>query len=761
MKMCKKVGMILLTVSIIVCMVLGGCTPQESENPVSSPTPEDNMYDPRTSDEYKLYSAWQMYYMGSTLKTNLADRIVTDDGDYPYMHYAVGEEYDGNAPYFQWNTTNLGFELKDYPIVQIYYKTNGQVGATGSSVVTNLVNNVLPEEAEMLTADEQWHTATVDLTAMADEEGWFYNQGEVSNVIYRIAPMGTAAEEGDYFDISYIGFFKTVEQAEAFDLEQQKEYLTTDCAEELFYEEATQEVVDKQMALIDEKRDAIVNSPNMSQEEIDEILGDFGRAYYVSSVNGDDNNDGFSPETPVKTLEKVNELCDTYRAGVGSIVFLERGSVWRNGITIRDGIVYTAYGEGEKPVITTAVDGANPDLWLETEWENVWKFDYNFGDINSDVGNIVFNDGEAWTIKIMPDGTGKSVRYGLEFNGIESFEAGGGELVNAGSLQNNLELYHDWEDGHIYLYCDYGNPGEYFDSVDICMRRAAVNKEDALAITLDNISFKYIGECGVALFGCYDFHVQNCTLEWIGGAVQGLDANGAAFRFGNGIQNWADCDGFYVTNCYFTHNYDSCVTSQFTDSSEDRVVKMNNIEFGNNVMEYAVTNYELWNWSGYGWTDGSTEQLSQLQRNSIENAWVHDNYARYMGYGLGYHGDTLNGYFWEGAFFWFQRYYNVIVENNVSMFTSSFGISSRRMGGTEEEGVVFRNNSYILSRDKNYYSKSVENFNGTGGYYYTPYTERGLQYLVLNGVEVGTKFYYYDGWWTEDEENGIFYIMDD
>ena len=103
----------------------------------------------------------------------------------------------------------------------------------------------------------------------------------------------------------------------------------------------------------------------------------------------------------------------------------------------------------------------------------------------------------------------------------------------------------------------------------------------------------------------------------------------------------------------------------------------------------------------------------------------------------------------------------MIVENNVSMFTSSFGISSRRMGGTEEEGVVFRNNSYILSRDKNYYSKSVENFNGTGGYYYTPYTERGLQYLVLNGVEVGTKFYYYDGWWTEDEENGIFYIMDD
>ena len=156
---------------------------------------------------------------------------------------------------------------------------------------------------------------------------------------------------------------------------------------------------------------------------------------------------------------------------------------------------------------------------------------------------------------------------------------------SAGSLQNNLELYHDWEDGHIYLYCDYGNPGEYFDSVDICMRRAAVNKEDALAITLDNISFKYIGECGVALFGCYDFHVQNCTLEWIGGAVQGLDENGGAFWFGNGIHNWADCDGFYVTNCYFTHNYDSCVTSQFTDSSEDRVVKMNNIEFGNNVME--------------------------------------------------------------------------------------------------------------------------------------------------------------------------------
>ena len=49
-----------------------------------------------------------------------------------------------------------------------------------------------------------------------------------------------------------------------------------------------------------------------------------GTAYYVSN-QGDDGNDGLSPETAWSTLDRVNQASLEY----GDAVFLERGGVWR------------------------------------------------------------------------------------------------------------------------------------------------------------------------------------------------------------------------------------------------------------------------------------------------------------------------------------------------------------------------------------------------------------------------------------------------
>ena len=48
--------------------------------------------------------------------------------------------------------------------------------------------------------------------------------------------------------------------------------------------------------------------------------------YYVSSINGNDSNDGLSPETAFLTLDKINSLT----ISAGDKILLQRGSVFNN-----------------------------------------------------------------------------------------------------------------------------------------------------------------------------------------------------------------------------------------------------------------------------------------------------------------------------------------------------------------------------------------------------------------------------------------------
>ena len=93
-----------------------------------------------------------------------------------------------------------------------------------------------------------------------------------------------------------------------------------------------------------------------------------GTAYYVSN-KGNDGNDGLSPDTAWATLDRVNEAPLQY----GDAVFFERGGVWRNTtVETKEGVTYSAYGEGAKPRICASPEnGGDPDLWsLWWEGEN-------------------------------------------------------------------------------------------------------------------------------------------------------------------------------------------------------------------------------------------------------------------------------------------------------------------------------------------------------------------------------------------------------
>ena len=82
---------------------------------------------------------------------------------------------------------------------------------------------------------------------------------------------------------------------------------------------ATAEVIKETDALADALKKEILESETEVTVK--------GKSYYVSE-NGNDDNDGLSPETAWKTLDKVNNGPVTYHDGV----FFERGGTFRGQI---------------------------------------------------------------------------------------------------------------------------------------------------------------------------------------------------------------------------------------------------------------------------------------------------------------------------------------------------------------------------------------------------------------------------------------------
>ena len=93
-----------------------------------------------------------------------------------------------------------------------------------------------------------------------------------------------------------------------------------------------------------------------------------GRCYYFSN-DGCDSNDGFSPETPLKNLEMVEKL----PLERGDAVLFRRGDVFRGGVNCnKDGITFSAWGNGDKPVICgSRRNYADNSIRLNRLWQTI------------------------------------------------------------------------------------------------------------------------------------------------------------------------------------------------------------------------------------------------------------------------------------------------------------------------------------------------------------------------------------------------------
>ena len=387
-----------------------------------------------------------------------------------------------------------------------------------------------------------------------------------------------------------------------------------------------------------------------------------GKKFYVSQ-NGNDENDGVSPDTPFKTLEKIRQISDSLNPGDG--VFFERGSAFRTvfDLDLVSGVTYGAYGKGKKPEINGSERNfADKNQWTLTEKQNIWKMVFPL----TDAGIIVL-DGD------------KEV---------------GKKQIELSELTENDDFYHDWDEKVLYFYCDRGNPAEVFSDIEIGVKTRLFHMpREAKDIVIDNIDFRIAGLFGIRGDGAVkNITVTNCTFAWIGGALFNNKSN----RFGNGIEFADGCEDITVRNCYFEQIFDSGVTFQIGSSL------YRNFTVEDCLFEYnGMSGFEWWTKGDDGEKDGIPIDVTR-----IENITIRNNLIRLTGYGWSKAtrspAHIRNG--WRDK--WYPNMKNFVVSGNVFDCVEGQIISSGWK--IAPEGYTVSDNAYYQGKSE--YSPSYDEF---------------------------------------------------
>ena len=366
---------------------------------------------------------------------------------------------------------------------------------------------------------------------------------------------------------------------------------------------------------VDERRSSILNS--ISNVEYT------GKAYYVSA-DGSDENDGLSESTPWKTMDKVNNAS----LQPGDAVFFRRGDTWRATLYTKNSVVYSAYGEGAKPVLTTSPeDGAGADKWsLYAEGdhgEKIWVYHRKMQPLG-----CIFMDGFTKYASKYPENYVNGVKMSITREG-KPFDL----LLDLKDMQfysSNDEYgsyftpftpfdfdYEGPETGELYLRCDAGNPGEIYHNIEFGTQTNNVLNSDG--IVLDNLCM-ILGNCSTADHGRSNQTIQNCEVAYCGGGASLFDGAGTMLQGGDGILagGWNN----RIMNNYVHDCWDNGIAFEELpdqNSFENTIVKGNLLEYNNGGILFA-------NWF---MTDSNTPPL-------MKHITIEDNYVLHCGEGWSY-----------------------------------------------------------------------------------------------------------------------------
>ena len=791
-------------------------------------------YDPLDTDGPVIIGAKYLYDNASQIRGTLATDIDLS-GDFPvldayYDSFKAGYTYDylrgGYGGRNRMNSIGVsirGIDLSiyDHPVMKVAYKyvDYDEPDALDGSYQHNFeeeygTNHKHRDPFVFVKGenDGEFSTVTFDFTEKYASDTFDF---ELDNLNLLICPFDESyrgeidGKPGGLFKIAYIAFFPDQASADEFTLgsasPEIKDYIYNyKLYTELFYEYADGSLRAEYDKKLTDRIGQIMDSK--SEVSPEDVTARGGTVYYLSSFRGDDNNDGLSPDKPLKSISSLW----TYKAGgqvrlskvrPGDGVFFERGSVYfpeRYGGTqiitldVCDGVTYGAYGKGPKPQFTHAVDFGitrsdenATGTWLKTEWDNIWVLDselsafsdpVNGGHSDGSCSNIVINHGEYVGVRMAPkklsdeavspfseDDTSRY--FGMMCNGREWFECGNTPMTNPGTvLTHNLEFIHDPSEHKLYMYCDLGNPMYVFDDIKcstdgyVLLGYSEASFTGAKGTRLDNLSILYSGSMGAMLSGD-GLVMSNCEIGWCSGSLSsiesGKEANGSS-------QNET------VYNCYLHDIGDGPLSTQFeVDWDPDSKPKfIKNTEYYNNVIVSSGNAVE-----SLCYNETQRDETGIYGKNKQLNFHIHDNIFAYIGYGITEQqidGDSrpvkliINGEVVEGGSHKGGEVYcstgekvNCVIENNIIMYTCGSTWSNDFSTDAHRRGWISRNNTYLCDNRYTVFLKAeadidhfvlnepIKKFTNES----MPYNERYLAYFTSKGVEEGSKFY-----WFEDDD---------
>ena len=312
-------------------------------------------------------------------------------------------------------------------------------------------------------------------------------------------------------------------------------------------------------AISEQMKKNVMSTGNTEEYYADKMTG---QRWYVSEKNGNDENDGKSPEKPFKTIAALNAKA---KLAKGDAVLFERGGLYRGSITVTQGVIYGSYGEGEKPVLSGSVKNyADPDLWEETDKAGVYKLKETI--VN--VGIMALDHG-------LHDYGNYDALYGKNrVRNISSYQ----------SLNGDLQFFSNADT--LYFMSTEGNPGERFKSIEIGTKERVFGGYGKNNI-FDNLSIRNCGSHGIGLQSSTDITVTNCILSWLGGSLLG-NYGETTTQYGNAVEIFGSSNRYNVKNNWIYQIYDTAITHQGNQAS------MMNINYSENLMEYCHWGIECW-----------------------------------------------------------------------------------------------------------------------------------------------------------------------
>ncbi len=297
--------------------------------------------------------------------------------------------------------------------------------------------------------------------------------------------------------------------------------------------------------------------------------------YYISASGGNDANNGLTPETAWKSIEKVNS--SIFQPG-DSILF-NRGDVWREELVITWSgtseayITFGTYGSGAKPRILGSEQATN---WTLVDGQtNVWRSGTQLASPNIGKPASIFfgeKDGTTTWGRVLSDSS----------------------VPSCGNGYSTLQQEHDWcYSNAIYIYAP-SPPSTRYAFVEVPQRRGSITMESHNVqeyICIDGLELMY-----GTMYGYndgwpmnYERHgliIKNCHIGYIG-IRGGASAMGLAIWHSNMlVQNNEihDCGRRSISYNIYTDN-----------SAQPNGLVFANVVFENNTLHhgYHTTGFDV------------------------------------------------------------------------------------------------------------------------------------------------------------------------